>query len=66
MGRASHSNHKRLEVHIMFEPGRLASASLQEAYTLLVPIVRRRVKALPVQNTTASEQTEPYAERNIQ
>ena len=50
----------------MFEPGRLASASLQEAYTLLAPIVRRRVKAIPVHTTAPSEQTEPYAERNIQ
>jgi len=45
---------------------RLASAYLQEAYTLLAPTLRRRVKTMHVQDTTAFEQTEPYAERNIQ
>jgi hypothetical protein len=50
----------------MYEPGRLGSASLQEAYTLLVPTIRRRVKTLPVQDITASQQTESCTERNIQ
>jgi hypothetical protein len=66
MGTASHSNHKRLEVHIVYEPGRVASAYLQEAYTLLAPPVRRRVKATQVQVTTAPKQTEQCAERNVQ
>lgn len=50
----------------MYEPGRLASAYLQEAYTLLAPTLRRRVKARTVQDITVSEQTEPCAERIIQ
>ncbi len=50
----------------MFEPGRLASAYLQEAYTLLTPTVRRRVKATQPHITTVPEQTEPCAERNAQ
>ena len=50
----------------MYEPGRLASAYLQEAYTLLAPTIRRRVKPMQVQDTTAPEQTEPCTERNIQ
>jgi hypothetical protein len=50
----------------MYEPGRLASTYLQEAYTLVAPTIRRRVKTIAVQDLTVSEHTEPYAERNIQ
>ena len=49
----------------MYEPGRLASAYLQEAYTLLAPPIGRHVKARAVQDITVSEHTEPCAERNI-
>jgi len=36
-----------VEVHAMFEPSRLAQQCLQDAYTCLIPTVRRRLNALP-------------------
>ncbi len=51
-----------VEVHVMFEPSRLAQQCLQDAYGCLIPTVRRRLNAaLP---TVKPEL--PGAERNAQ
>ena len=51
-----------VEVHVMFEPSRLAQQCLQEAYACLIPTVRRRLNAsLPI-NTPER----PGSERNAQ
>jgi hypothetical protein len=39
----SRSRTRVLEVHVMFEPSRLAQQNLQDAYAYLVPTVRRRL-----------------------
>ena len=36
-----------VEVHVMFEPSRLAQQCLQDAYACLIPTVRRRLNAPP-------------------
>ena len=41
--RPSRKRSKALEVHVMFEPSRLAQQNLQDAYAYLVPTVRRSV-----------------------
>lgn len=51
-----------VEVHVMFEPSRLAPQCLQDAYACLIPTVRRRLNAsLPI-----SKPEDPGAERNAQ
>ncbi len=37
----SHKRTSALEVHVMFEPNRLAQQCLQDAYACLLPTVRR-------------------------
>jgi hypothetical protein len=37
------SRKRSMEVHVMYEPSRLAQQNLQDAYASLVPTVRRRV-----------------------
>ena len=51
-----------LEVHVMFEPSRLAQQYLQDAYTCLVPTVHRRLRQ--TQATVKPAQTS--AERKAQ
>lgn len=41
--RPSRKKARALEVHVMFEPSRLAQQSLQDAYTSLLPMLRRRL-----------------------
>ncbi len=51
-----------VEVHVMFEPSRLAQQCIQDAYACLVPTVRRRLNAsLPISNPEC-----PGTERNAQ
>jgi hypothetical protein len=51
-----------VEVHVMFEPSRLAEHCLADAYGCLVPTVRRRLNAaLPVRTSDL-----PGTERNAQ
>ena len=50
------------EVHVMFEPSRLAQHCLQDAYACLIPTVRRRLNV--VLPTNKPEQ--PGTERNVQ
>ena len=51
-----------VEVHVMFEPSRLAQRCLQAAYTCLIPTVSRRLNApLPM-----SKPELPGTERNAQ
>jgi hypothetical protein len=51
-----------VEVHVMFEPSRLAQHCLQAAYACLIPTVRRRLNvALPT-----SKPEQPGTERNMQ
>jgi hypothetical protein len=51
-----------VEVHVMFEPSRLAQHCLQDAYACLIPTVRRRLNAsLPINNPE-----HPGSERNAQ
>jgi hypothetical protein len=45
-----------LEVHTMFEPHREAQHVLHQAYTLLVPLARRR-RLTPANTETISPQT---------
>jgi hypothetical protein len=61
----SQSLHKKspvVEVHIMFEPSRLAQQCLQDAYACLIPTVRRRLNV--AHPTSQAEQ--PDTERNAQ
>ncbi len=51
-----------LEVHVMFEPNRLAQHYLQDAYACLIPAVRRRL-GLPLSRITPAPSS---AERNAQ
>ena len=41
--KAPRSRTRALEVHVMYEPSRLAQHNLQDAYASLVPTVRRRM-----------------------
>jgi len=41
--RPSRKRTTRLEVHVMFEPSRLAQQCLADAYSCLIPTVRRRI-----------------------
>jgi hypothetical protein len=51
-----------VEVHVMFEPSRLAQQCLQDAYACLIPTVRRHLNApLPM-----SKPELPETERNAQ
>ncbi len=51
-----------VEVHVMFEPSRLAQHCLQDAYACLMPTVRRRLNvSLPISNPER-----PGTERNAQ
>jgi hypothetical protein len=51
-----------VEVHVMFEPSRLAERCLQDAYACLIPTVRRHLNApLPL-----SKAEPPDTERNAQ
>lgn len=63
--KSSRSTRKKspvVEVHVMFEPSRLAPQCLQDAYACLIPTVRRRLNAsLPM-----SKPEYPGAERNAQ
>ncbi len=54
--RPSRKRSGALEVHVMFEPSRLAQQNLQDAYAYLVPTVRRsmgqaRPTAKPAQSS---------------
>jgi hypothetical protein len=63
--RSSQARRKKspvVEVHAMFEPSRLAQQCLEEAYTRLIPMVRRRLNAAPL--TVKAER--PAPERNAQ
>jgi transposase len=51
-----------VEVHVMFEPSRLAQQCLQDAYACLIPTVRRRLNA----SLPKSLPEYPGAERNAQ
>jgi hypothetical protein len=51
-----------LEVHVMYEPSRLAQQCLQNAYACLIPAVRRRL-GLPLSPITPAPSS---AERNAQ
>lgn len=51
-----------VEVHVMFEPSRLAQQCLQDAYACLIPTVRRRLNA-PLPTVKAER---PAPERNAQ
>jgi hypothetical protein len=51
-----------LEVHVMFEPSRLAQQCLQDAYTCLIPTARRRLRQASSANTSAHNR----AERKVQ
>jgi transposase len=51
-----------VEVHVMFEPSRLAQQCLQDAYACLIPTVHRHPNAsLPINNLER-----PGSERNAQ
>jgi hypothetical protein len=41
--RPSRKRSRALEVHVMYEPSRLAQQNLQDAYASLIPTVHRRV-----------------------
>ncbi len=45
-----------LEVHVMFEPSRLAQQCLQDAYACLIPTVRRHLG--PTQSTVKPAQAD--------
>jgi hypothetical protein len=60
--RPSRKRTTTLEVHVMFEPSRLAQQCLQDAYACLMPTVRRRLGQ--AQPTDKSAQTS--AERKTQ
>lgn len=60
--RSSHKRARTLEVHVMFEPSHLAQQSLQDAYTRLIPMVRRRLG----QATPTLKPTQIDAERKAQ
>ena len=51
-----------VEVHVMFEPSRLAQQCLQDAYACLIPTLRRRLNAPP----PAVKAELPGTERNAQ
>jgi hypothetical protein len=51
-----------VEVHVMFEPSRLAQQCLQDAYASLIPTVRRRLNA----SLSISNPERPATERNAQ
>jgi hypothetical protein len=59
---ARHKKSPVVEVHVMFEPSRLAQQCLQDAYACLLPTVRRRLHTLP--STVQPEL--PGRERNAQ
>ena len=48
MSRAAAAHPKQLEVTVMCEPTRLASALLQAAYLRVAPAVRRSLSCVPV------------------
>ena len=51
--RPSRKRASALEVHVMFEPSRLAQQSLQDAYACVIPTVRRRLgQAIPTTQLT--------------
>jgi hypothetical protein len=56
------SKKRVLEVHVMFEPSRLAEQSLQEAYACLIPTVRRRLR----QATPIAKPMQQSLERKVQ
>ena len=60
--RPSRKRTTTLEVHVMFEPNRLAQQCLQDAYACLMPTVRRRLRQ--TQPTVQPEQ--PRTERKAQ
>lgn len=53
---------RALEVHVMFEPSRLAQQSLVDAYACLIPTVRRRLG----QGTLSVKPTQTNTERKAQ
>jgi hypothetical protein len=56
------SRTRALEVHVMYEPSRLAQQNLQDAYASLVPTVHRRMGLL--RSTTKPAQSR--VERKVQ
>ncbi len=55
-----------LEVHVMFEPSRLAQQCLQDAYACLIPLVRRRVGPMPSHTHSPNAPAQPGGERSVQ
>jgi hypothetical protein len=72
MSRAAAAHPKQLEVSVMCEPTRLASALLQAAYLRVAPAVRRSLSrvpalaALPAQCAQAPEERADARERSAQ
>ena len=56
---------KTLEVHVMFEPNRLADQLLHKAYTSLVPIPRRWMSMPESTSDVAAQRPGQSAERKI-
>jgi len=60
--KAPRSRTRALEVHVMYEPSRLAQQSLADAYGCLIPTVRRRLG----QATPTLKPTQMSKERKAQ
>jgi hypothetical protein len=56
--------HKPLEVHIVFEPSRLAQDCLRSAYAQLIPPLPRRIAATSSSTPQASPSASPCEERS--
>jgi hypothetical protein len=54
MSRAAAAHPKQLEVSVMCEPTRLASALLQAAYLRVAPAVRRSLSCVPAPATATA------------
>ena len=55
---------RSLEVAIMFEPNRFEQASLQAAYTCLVPVLQRKMNAVQKRQPGAAGQSLKPTEGN--
>jgi hypothetical protein len=65
MSKMSRHSNTPLEVTVMFEPHRLQHNLLQTAYTLLVPLPRRRLAAAQPSPVPARVQPPEGGERSV-
>ena len=65
MSKPSRKKTRTVEVQIMFEPNRLEQHSLHQAYSYLVPLLKRRLLPQTTAIEASAQTLAPVRERNL-